>query len=154
MEIKQNKPKSTFIEKGDDPGFLVAKGRFFSPHEKDLQDLIRKGIRTDDPEILLKKNQIDADRKVAEKEHVKNLAHAIFTVVNNHGSASVRCVGRNAVYNATKAMAIAKTNCSLTNGNLSFGVHFEEGNLGKLRNEHHVENVTALVFSATLSKGE
>lgn len=138
---------TTFKEKESDPGFLVAKGRFVSLFEKDLQSLLRSGVRTDDDRIITLKDKIDSERRDLEKKHVKELASAIFMAVMNHGYATIRCIGRNATYNACKAMAIARGNCYTKGVKLNFGPTFDEGNLGQLRNSSHVENVTALVFS-------
>lgn len=138
---------TTFQERESDPGFLVAKGRFSCQSERNLQELLRSGTKTDDPRILDLKCQIDDERSVLEKKHVKDLASAIFMAVTNHGYATIRCIGRNATYNACKAMAIARGYCYSKGVDLRFGPSFDEGNLGNLRNDAHVKNVTALVFT-------
>lgn len=48
-----------------------------------------------------------ADDK-ARKDYVKNLASAIVTVVNKHGSAKLKTVGASSLNNASKAIIIAR----------------------------------------------
>ncbi len=144
---EREKPVSSFKEKKGDPGFLVAKGRFSSPQEGELQDLIRSGIKTDDPRIFELKKQIDVTRRELEKRHVKDLASAIYMAVSNHGYATIRCIGRNAFYNAGKAIGIATGYCAAKGVILRFGLTFDEGNLGAIRLDHHVKNVTAMLFT-------
>lgn len=144
---KPMRTPSSFNEKKDDPAFLVAKGKFSSRLENELQELLRSGARTDDRRIPDLKNQIDDERHELEKKHVKDLSNAIVMALTNHGRATIRCIGRSAVYNACKAMAIARGKCYSKGIDLRFGPSFDEGNLGKLRNSAHVTNVTALVFT-------
>jgi len=120
-ENKKNTRTSSFKEKESDPGFLVAKGRFNGASENDLRD--------------------------AERTHVKSLASAIFMAMQNCGYANIRAVGRNATYNAIKAIAIAKSYCAPKGIELCWDVSFDEGNLGALRNQSHVSTVTAMLFS-------
>ncbi len=117
--IDKNK-EIPFKSKDDDPGFLVVKGRF----EGDSED----------------------DRRQKEKVHIKKLARAIFMAMTNHGYATVRAVGRNATYNASKAIAIAGGYCKPKGIDICFEISFDEGNLGPIRSEHHVSTVTALLF--------
>lgn len=112
------KPLTPF--KSDDPGFLVAKGRFRGKNE----DEIRQN----------------------ERDHVKSLASAIFMAMTNHGYANIRSVGRNAAYNANKAIAIASGHCKIKGIDVCYEVVFDEGNLGPIRNNDHVKTVTALLF--------
>lgn len=143
-----------------DPGFLVAKGRFVSRLESDRQqkfrdrdDLLRSGQSGESLEVVeltrlindLDK-QIDFDRKMMEKDHVKSLAGAIFMTMSDCGYANIRAVGRNASYNAVKAIAIATLNCQSRGIDLCFSVVFDEGNLGHLRKDGHVQNVTAILY--------
>jgi len=114
------KRQNRFNKSESDPGFLVAKGRFNGELE---------------------------EQKVAEKIHVKKLANAIFMALQNHGYADVRAVGRNATYNAVKALTIASGYCKPKNVDLVFQSSFDEGNLGVLRNKTHIQNVTAMLFS-------
>ena len=122
QELDQYFAKETpaFQGRQDDPGFLVAKGRFNVP---------------------------DSERATAEKNHVHKLANAIFMAISNHGYANIRCIGRNAAYNAIKAIAVAKGPLAPKGITLLWDVSFEDGNLGELRNKEHVSEVTALVFS-------
>lgn len=137
----------TFTDRNVDPAFLVAKGRFNCDSELELHDLLRDGVKSNDPRIIDLKNKIDEERNFLERKHVKNLANAIFKVVSTHGHVNIRCIGRNAVYNACKAMAIARGHAYSCGLDLLFSPTFNEGNLGQLQNSHHVENVTAMVFS-------
>ncbi len=118
---QQGQTTSSFRSKGTDPGFLVAKGRFHG--------------------------ETDDDRKNAEKKHVKKLASAIFMAMSNHGYATIRAVGPFANYNAVKAITIAMGYCAPKGIELCFVPSFDEGNLGSLRQEGHVDGVTAMVYS-------
>lgn len=138
---------SSFKEKEGDPGFLVAKGRFAAPSEDELKKLMRASVPTTDPRIPELKHRIDDERRHLEKKHVKDLASAIFMAVSNHGYATIRCIGRNANYNAIKAMSIANGYCATKGIRLSFTPSFDQGNLGVLRSEQHVDNVTAIIFT-------
>lgn len=157
--IAENKISGSF--KGKDPGFLVAKGRFVSSHEDEKQkffrerdDLLRDGKPGDSLEVveLTRKidnldKEIDNDRRVLEKEHVKSLASAIFMAMSRCGYAKVRAVGRNANYNAVKSIAIAGGYCKSRGIDVCFEVSFDEGNLGALRKQNHVQSVTAIMYS-------
>lgn len=138
---------SSFKEKDGDPGFLVAKGRFAAPSEAELKKLMKSGVKTNDPRIPELKRQIDDERRQLEKKHVKDLASATFMAISNHGYATIRCIGRNASYNAIKAMTIANGYCATKGIRLTFTPSFDQGNLGMLRNEQHVDNVTAIIFT-------
>jgi len=138
---------SSFKEREGDPGFLVAKGRFTAPSEGSLKKLMRASVSTTDARIPELKRKIDDERRHLEKKHVKDLASAVFMAVSNHGYATIRCIGRNANYNAVKAMSIANGYCATKGIRLSFTPSFDQGNLGALRNEQHVDNVTAIVFT-------
>jgi len=117
-EEKTKQSKTTFGQV-DDPGFLVAKGRFYGA---------------------------DDERKEAEKTHVHKLSSAIFMALSNHGYAKIRAVGARAVYNANKAIAEASSHCAPKGIELVWKVAFDEGNIGELRDPSHVSNVTAMVF--------
>lgn len=145
--MNQEFKNSTFKGKESDPGFLAAKGRFFTPSENRLKQLISSGTTTSDPRISDLKNQIDQERSALEKKHVKDLSSAIVRSLTNYGYATLRCIGRNAAYNACKAIAIARGHCAAKGIELRFSLSFDEGNLGELRDKTHVENVTALVFT-------
>ena len=113
--------KPSFQDGNKDPGFLVSKGRFNA--------------------------STDVERKSLEKEHVKKLASAIFMSLRRHGYAKVRAVGPYANYNAVKALTIAMGYCAPKGIDLCFVPSFDEGNLGALRDEGHVETVTAILYS-------
>lgn len=138
---------SSFKEKEGDPGFLVAKGRFMAPSEKELKQLMKGGVQTTDPRIPELKQRIDDERRQLEKKHVKDLASAVFMAISNHGYATIRCIGRNANYNAIKAMTVANGYCATKGIRLTFTPSFDQGNLGGLRNDQHVNNVTAIIFT-------
>jgi stage V sporulation protein SpoVS len=112
--------KDSFQTEKTDPGFLVAKGKFFGDEK---------------------------EQKNKEKIHVKKLASAIFMACVNHGYATIRTVGPFASYNASRAIAIASGYCASKGIELCFNVHFDEGNIGQIRREGHVENVNALKYS-------
>ncbi len=149
-----------FREKNTDPGFLVAKGRFHVEGEKNRESLFRErdfllheGHAGDDEKVVgltrqieTLNTQINKDCRKLEKEHVKHLASAIFMAMSNHGYANIRCVGNRAVYNSVKAIAIASGYCKQKGIDLCFEVSFDEGNLGTLRDKHHVKSVTAMLF--------
>lgn len=155
------KLSESFRDKGKDPGFLVAKGRFVSPKEDgrhnlfvDRDNLLRDGKPGDSLEVVdltrridsLDK-EIDKDRRASEREHVKSLASAIFMAMSRCGYAKVRAVGRNANYNAVKSIAIASGYCKTKGIDVCFEVSFDEGNLGALRKQNHVQTVTAMVYN-------
>ena len=110
----------SFHGKTNDPGFLVAKGRFSGNSNEE----IRK----------------------ATKEHIKSLASAIFMAMSNHGYATIRAIGERATYNAVKAITIASGYLAPKDVELVWQSFFDEGNLGSLRSNEHVETVTAMVF--------
>lgn len=103
-----------FKSKDEDPGFLVAKGRF--------------------------------DDKILEKTHVKKLAAAMFMAMSNHGYAKIRCIGARAQSNALKAYILAKGYCMQRGVEPCVDAYYEEGNLGPIRSEGHVSDVTAMVI--------
>lgn len=113
--------KVSFRDFKDDPGFLVAKGRFSGETEE--------------------------EKKKAERSHVKKLASAVFMALTNHGYATIRAVGPFANYNAVKAYIIATGYCAPKGIDLCFTVSFDEGNLGPRRDKNHVDNVVATVYS-------
>ena len=111
--------KTSFRDSKKDPGFLVAKGRFRGSEE---------------------------ESKSAERLHVKKLASAIFMAMTNHGYATIRAVGPFANYNALKAITIATGYCAPKGIELCWTASFDEGNLGDLRQDGHVNTVTAMLF--------
>lgn len=114
-----NETKESFRDIKKDPGFLVAKGRFQVPEN---------------------------ERKSAEKQHIKKLASAIFMAMTNHGYAIIRAVGPFANHNAVKALTVATGYCAPKGISLCWVSSFDEGNLGRLRQEGHVESVNATVY--------
>jgi stage V sporulation protein SpoVS len=129
-------------------GFLVAKGRFISSFESQLEALVQQGISTTDSRIYELKKKCDNERKFLEKKHVKQLSFAILESISKFGVAVIRCIGKEASYNASKAIAIA-TNKSLVDNQIKLNVDisFDEGNLGSLRKDSHVKNVTAILYT-------
>lgn len=150
----------------NDPGFLVAKGRFRVDMESDRDVLFGKrdqlllsGYAGDSSEVVQitkhieqLENQIDTEQYHLQRTHVKHLASAIFMAISNHGHASVRAVGRNATYNAVKAIAIARGYCKAQNAEVCSEISFDEGNLGALRSKSHVETVTAILFTLNVKE--
>ncbi len=166
MNTANSKPApnpTSFTEKSSDPGFLVAKGRFRVPAEKQRDKLSERRdalIRdTGDgahPQVValcrqidVINKQIDHDRRHAERTHVKQLASAIYMTMSKWGDARIRAVGKAATYNAVKSIAIASGHCRQKGIELCFDVCFDEGNLGNLRGVGHVETVTAMLFNLT-----
>lgn len=80
------------------------------------------------------------------KRYVKKLASATFMCLTNYGHCEMRCVGKDAVYNAIKAMIIANGYCAQRGAEIMFCPSFDEGNIGNLK-ENQVENVTAIKFT-------
>ena len=79
------------------------------------------------------------------KRYVKKLASATFMCLTNYGHCEMRCVGKDAVYNAVKAMIVANGYCAQRGAEIMFCPSFDEGNIGILK-ENQVENVTAIKF--------
>lgn len=115
-----NIKSSTFKNKNDDPGFLVAKGRFHG----------------DSSEV----------RESKEKEHRDKLANAIYMAIKHHGYASVRAIGTRAIANAVRSITSASDKLRNQGVSLSWESIIEKGNLGPVREEGHVKNVSAYCF--------
>jgi stage V sporulation protein SpoVS len=81
-----------------------------------------------------------------QKKYIKRLASATFMCLSNYGYCEMRCVGKDAVYNAVKAMIVANGYCAQRGAEIMFSPSFDEGNIGVLK-ENQVENVTAIKFS-------
>lgn len=109
-----------FKEKDEDPGFLVAKGRFSgsSPEEKEAKA----------------------------KNHRSKLGNAIFMAITNHGYAKVRAIGTRAIANAVRAITAASARCEKKGVKLYWESVFDKGNLGPIRDSSHVKDVTAFLF--------
>lgn len=109
----------SFKPRDEDPGFLVAKGRFSgSSEEKD-------------------KN---------EKNHRSKLSNAIFMAISNHGYANVRAIGTFAIANAVRAITAATERCRKKGIELMWESVVDKGNLGPMRSDGHVRDVTAYLF--------
>jgi len=80
------------------------------------------------------------------KRYVKKLASAAFMCLTNYGHCEMRCVGKDACYNAIKAMIVANGYCAQRGAEVMFSPSFDEGNIGSLRDDH-VQNVTAIKFT-------
>lgn len=109
----------TFKNKVDDPGFLVAKGRFSGSSE---------------------------ERNAKEKMHRSKLSNAIFMAMTNHGYATVRAIGTRAIANAVRAITTASSRCEKSGVKLYWESVFDKGNLGPMRDSSHVSDVTAFLF--------
>lgn len=79
------------------------------------------------------------------KRYVKKLASAAFQCLTNYGHCEMRCVGKESVYNAVKAMIVANGYCAQRGAEIMFTPSFDEGNIGELK-DNQVENVTAIKF--------
>jgi len=80
------------------------------------------------------------------KKYVKKLASAAFMCLTNYGHCEMRCVGKDAVYNAVKSMIVANGYCAQRGAEIMFSPSFDEGNIGELKSDH-VANVTAVKFT-------
>jgi len=85
------------------------------------------------------------DKLEDNKFYVKKLASAVFMCLTNCGHCEMRCIGKDAVYNAIKAMIIANGYCAQRGAEIMFSPSFDEGNIGELK-ENHIANVTAIKF--------
>lgn len=151
---------ASFRDSTSDPGFLVAKGRFRPEVERERSEvfakrdaMLRGGLSPASEEVIQLTNQIDslnkkidAERDALEKTHVKKLASAVVMSLNSHGYVNIRAVGRSATYNAVKAIAIASSRWQGSSPEPKWSISFNQGNLGSLRNKHHVQEVTAMLF--------
>lgn len=109
----------SFKSKSEDPGFLVSKGRFSgSAEEKDK----------------------------AEKDHRSKLANAIFMAISNHGYATVRAIGTFAIANAVRSITVATDRFRKKGITLMWESVVDKGNLGPIRSDGHVRDVTAYLF--------
>jgi len=109
----------SFKSREEDPGFLVAKGRFKgSSEEKEKQ----------------------------EKDHRSKLSNAIFMAISNHGYATVRAIGTYAIANAVRAITVATERCRKKGISLLWESVVDKGNLGPMRSESHVRDVSAYSF--------
>lgn len=119
MEETISPQVESFKPSSEDPGFLVAKGRFSgSPKEKEKQ----------------------------EKDHRSKLANAIFMAISNHGYATVRSIGTSAIANAVRSITVATERCRKKGIDLMWESIIEKGNLGPMRSDKHVQDVTAYLF--------
>ncbi len=110
---------SRFKDKKEDPGFLVARGRFSEDSKESISN---------------------------EKEHRSKLSNAIFMSIMNHGYANIRAVGTRAIANAVRSITIATERCKKRDICLYWDSEIDKGNLGPLRDPSHVQDVTAYVF--------
>lgn len=111
--------KVDFKSQNEDPGFLVAKGKFSG-------------------------TQDEKDNK--EKDHRNKLANAVYMAIVNHGYAHIRAIGTNAIANAVRAIVLASERCKKRDVSLMWECILEKGNLGPIREGGHVQNVVAYTF--------
>ena len=117
---KMDAPRvESFKPKSEDPGFLVAKGRFSGSSE---------------------------EKEKSEKDHRNKLSNAIFMAISNHGYATVRAIGTFAIANAVRAITVATERCRKKGIGLMWESVVDKGNLGPMRSENHVRDVTAYSF--------
>ena len=67
--------------------------------------------------------------------------------ISNHGYASVRAIGTFAIANAVRAITVATERCRKKGIGLMWEVVVDKGNLGPMRSDNHVRDVTAYSFS-------
>lgn len=108
-----------FKSRDEDPGFLVAKGRFSGSAD---------------------------DREKQEKDHRSKLANAIFMAISNHGYANVRAIGTFAIANAVRSIAVVTERFRKKGIGLMWETVIDKGNLGPMRSDEHVNDVTAYLF--------
>lgn len=154
------------LSQDNDPTFLVAKGRFRSSLEKPRDELfsqrdylLRRGYAGDSSEVVdltIKidkfNGQIEKDQSKLEKNHVRSLSSAVSMSLWKHGITKIRSCGRHATYNAVKAIAMVREGFLNKGLSVVSEIHFDEGNLGDLRSQNHVQSLTAIVFSVKLIK--
>lgn len=109
----------SFKSRDEDPGFLVAKGRFSGSPEERIK---------------------------LEKDHRSKLSNAIFMAISNHGYATVRAIGTSAIANAVRAITVASERCKKKGIGLMWESVIDKGNLGPIRSGEHVRDVTAYLF--------
>lgn len=114
---KENSSSRENFKAVTDPGFLVAKGRFSGSNKEEL-----------------------------ERDHRTKLANAIFMSISNHGYATVRAIGSLAIANAVRAITTTSERLRKKGINLMWETVVDKGNLGPMRSESHVNDVTAYVF--------
>lgn len=115
--------ETSFKPQEEDPGFLVAKGRFPAK----------------DPE----------ERNDKEAAHRSKLANAIYMAIINHGYAHVRAIGTSAIANAVRAITSSTERCRKKGIALMWDTVINKGNLGPMRQQGHVKDVTAYLFRIT-----
>lgn len=116
MEVPQ---VESFKSRDEDPGFLVAKGRFKGSSEEKVR---------------------------LEKDHRSKLSNAIFMAISNHGYATVRAIGTFAIANAVRAITVATERCRKKGISLLWESIVDKGNLGPMRSDSHVSDVSAYLF--------
>ena len=117
----KRKRRNSFNTRDSDPGFLVAKGRFFGKTKK----------------------QRDENQEI----HIKKLGSAIVKSMEHNGYAKVRSVGKRAHLSALYAIENAVETCDERGIELFWSLKKDKGNIGELRNEKHVVDVEAFLFS-------
>ena len=119
MDEKAAPQIESFKPKNEDPGFLVAKGRFSGSSQ---------------------------EKEKSEKDHRNKLSNAIFMAISNHGYATVRAIGTFAISNAVRSITVATERCRKKGISLMWESIVDKGNLGPMRSENHVRDVTAYLF--------
>lgn len=109
-----------FKDKEDDPGFLVAKGKF--------------------------SGETQEERDTKARSHRSKLSNAIFMAITKHGYAAVRAIGTSAIANAVRSITTASVRCEKKGVKLYWESVFDKGNLGPMRDSSHVRDVTAFLF--------
>lgn len=119
MDEKMAPQVESFKPRNEDPGFLVSKGRFSgSPEEK----------------------------AKLEKDHRSKLSNAVFMAISNHGYATIRAIGTFAIANAVRAITVATERYRKKGIDLMWESVVDKGNLGPMRSDGHVRDVTAYLF--------
>lgn len=96
------------------------------------------------PGFLKVKGRFNSDEESS--SYTKKLASAVYACLANYGYCEMRCVGKDAVYNAVKSIIQTNGVCAQQGAEIMFNVSYDVGNIGELK-ENHVKDVTAIKFT-------
>lgn len=123
IQIIDDPKRNSFQTAVSDPGFLAAKGKFYGNYHERIK---------------------------AKSIHVRKLANAIILTLQKNGYAKVRSIGDSAHANAVRAVELASRRCLREKKiQLAWEITREVGNIGELKEEHHFEDIDAMVFSVS-----
>jgi len=96
------------------------------------------------PGFLKVKGRFDTSEQ--RKLYVKKLSSALYQCISNHGYAEMRAIGRDACYNAVCSLIRVNGTLAQQGTELYWNAAFDNGNLGDLQSDGHVQDVTAVKF--------